>query len=149
MFELVDAPLVWMPVEWPGLVQGKDEAIAEAVTHRVELLVELVAKDEFRALFQLDDAGEMTGDAVDEDAVWTRLVRGWRKIVANGSPVPFTPDNGKRLMARPGFMIGFALAYFQAMGGRVKEREGNSENSQSGGRVDEATAGTNTDATKA
>jgi hypothetical protein len=147
-YELLDRPLLWIPVAWAGLVAGENDGIAQPVEHEIEVLVELVDKEQVRSVFGLAEDGRTVAEERDEFVVVKTLCSGWRRITYRGSTLPFTDDNLRRVVYLPNFMGAFTLAYMSAVGGRVATRLGNSEGSQSGGRADEATAGTEKAATK-
>lgn len=135
MFDLLEKPLVWISVKFPGLAQeAEGEGTATLVEHRIELCVEIVPRDEFRALF-LNNL-EAKGEPAAEIDVFKRVVSGWRKIVADRKPVPFTDDNIVRLLNVPGFATAFGTAYLQAWQGQVETREGNSDSLPAGGQAD-------------
>lgn len=163
MFDILDRPLHWIPVKWPGLSQGEDEnALSTPVEHEIELRVELVDREEAKALFPVlfydgprpnewDVEGiaeftakmdELRKSAPAELELFKRLVKGWRKIKAGGRVPDFNDDNIGLLLKVPLFAPSFTEAYLDALRGRTAVREKNSESSPNNGRADEARAAT-------
>jgi hypothetical protein len=146
MFDLLDRPLVWIPVTWPALLSGENENdLAQPGEHTVELRVELVDAEEAIALFpplfpQRDQ--EAAAKADDNPQLWAfktfkRVVKEWRKISAGGKASPPMNDKNIRLLLKaPMFIAGFASAYMTALGGRAEVREKNSVGSPSDGRAE-------------
>lgn len=131
VFDLLDRPLVWIEVRWPGLKPGPEGGLAEEVEHVIELQVEVVDRDRLIELFALEEG--MT--PVDDLTAFRELVKDWRKIVAAGNPLPFEEANIKRLLALPSFSTSLQAAYLGACAGKAKLREGNSEGSRVNGRA--------------
>lgn len=149
MFDLLDRPLVWIGVAWPGLVQKDETGVAEVTEHRVELQVEILDRSDY-AKWLDDGEKQARDDGVDEEAelaLVLQVTRAWRKVVANGTPIAFSPDNLARLLRAPGFIPAFSIAYGNAWAGKAETREGNSASSPAHGRADAATAATETAAT--
>jgi len=140
MFDLLDRPLVWIPVKFRGLKQEDESGLAVSVEYEVEVQVEIVDRDEFRRLFQPEEGTPK----LDEMAIATRVVHGWRKVRAGGRPLDFNSDNLAKMLRVPNFALALELAYLEAFQGKAKVREGNSEGSQPGGRADEQATGTST-----
>jgi hypothetical protein len=128
-FDLLDRPLVWVPVRWPGLKPGPDDAIGVPVEHEIEALVELLDIEEIQA--SVDDQSLVTN--ADKAKAF---LRGWRKVVAKGVPVPFDDANLAKMFAVPGFRQGLETAYLRALVGKVETREGNSAGSPVDGRAE-------------
>lgn len=129
MFDLLDRPLHWITVKWPGLAQGEDEsALSQRTDHEVELRVELLDREEvktfFPAAFDLPDDG-----APGELEIFKRVTKEWRKVVAKGRPVTMDDANMALLLKAPMFGAAFTESYLKAMGGRVEIREKNSQGS--------------------
>jgi len=121
MFDLLDRPLLWISVKWPGLKPGGADGtgLAEAVENEIEVRVELKEADELETIF---------ADGRDGCDVLREVVSDWRRIKSGGQPLPFTPENAKLLMQRqPAFFTAFHVAYLGAIMGRVETREGNSD----------------------
>lgn len=146
MFDLLDRPLVWIPVTWPALLAPEQESdLAQPGEYTVELRVELIDSDEAVKLFPpmfpgRDAAAAEAADATPE--IWSfkafkRLVKDWRKISSQGraSP-PLNDKNIKLLLKAPMFIAAFATAYIGALSGRVQVREKNLDGSPSVGRAD-------------
>lgn len=150
MFDLLDRPLVWIPVTWPALLQPENASdLAQPGEHTVELRVELVDSEEviklFPAMFPSRD--EAAALAADEDPqswafkAFKKVVKEWRGLSSGGKASPPMSDKNIRLILKaPLFIAGFASAYLKAMGGRTEVREKNSVGSLSDGRADEAPA---------
>jgi hypothetical protein len=73
---------------------------------------------------------------------FTTVAHGWKGVLAQGSPVPFNPENARKLLAWPGFGEAFAPAYRDAVQGKLAVREGNSEGSPANGPAVEPTDAT-------
>lgn len=134
-FDLLDRPLVWIPVTWPGLAPSDVEGeVAKVVEHRVDIQVEILPRDELERMFY------PKGDAepVDDFDAFKRIAQGWRKLVAHGRPVEFTDDNIRLLLNVSGFPTALQTHYLKACAGKVETREGNSDASPSDGRAGEA-----------
>lgn len=138
VFDLLDRPLMWIPVRWPGLKPGPDGGVAVPTEHEIEVEVELLDdKEEFTKVFGLDDPAqrkEGETDPTDFDA-FKRVVKNWRKLTANKIPVEFTDENIRRVLRLPNFATSLQVAYLNALAGRVETREGNSESSPANGRA--------------
>jgi len=136
LFELVDRPRLWILVTWPGLAPGEGDAVAKPIEHEIEVLVELIDKEEFRTIYGLADDGTPTGAGWDGFDACKRLMSNWRKVTEKGAPVPFTEARLEMLCRVPGFTSGFANAYSLAVNGQTLAREGNSDDLQAGGQAD-------------
>lgn len=137
VFDLLDRPLLWIPVTWPGLKRGKD-GFAEEVEHEIECEVELLDdKEEFLVMFGLKVVaeGEEPPPPVDEFEAFKRLVKNWRRIAIGGVPLEFSDDNIRRVLRLPSFAVGLQAAYMNALAGKVRTREKNSEGSRGNGRA--------------
>lgn len=146
MFDLVDRPLHWITVKWPGIAQGDDESADSVPTmHEVGLRVEILDRDEVQAVFP--GAFGLETEAPPEAESFKRIVKEWRKVVAKGRPVPMNDDNVALMLKVPMFASAFTAAYLSAMGGVVEIREGNSPASPPGGRADGQKAGTKASST--
>jgi hypothetical protein len=142
-FDLLSRPLVFIPVEWPGLIEGADGA-GVPTTHTVDMQVEILEREELQAWIDLSkkDASNGRLDLAAELEIVKTVAKGWRKIKANNATPVFNDENLLKLIRWPGFIEAFTSAYFDAWNGRVKAREGNSEGSPANGRPDEPTAAT-------
>jgi len=139
MYDLLDRPLVFIPVEWPGLIATEDGG-AISTTHRVEIQVEILDRDEFTAWAA---KGLLTpeGDArvAHELEVFREVAKGWRKIKSAGRTPEFSDDNILALLRKPGFVSAFGPAYLKAFAGQVEVRTGNSAGSPEHGPAGEPT----------
>lgn len=133
MFDLTDAPRLWINVKWPGLIPGPDEGLAVETEHEVELEVEIVDRDELLILFPLRP--ERANTPEEEAVIFKRLCSAWRKFKIAGQTAEFSDENIKKLCKVPMFATGFELAYMAAWQGRGVAREKNSEGSPSIGRA--------------
>jgi hypothetical protein len=129
MFDLVDRPLVWIPVKWEAVAPGPDDGLAVTVEVEVHILVELIDRKEFKRLFLSED------DAPESDII-ERVVRNWRKVTERGAAVPYSPEKMAVLLEAPGFAKAFGDSYVAAMAGRGETREKNSESSPNNGRAE-------------
>jgi hypothetical protein len=148
VFDLLDRPLHWILVKWPGLLPPEDDnAVSTPGMFEVELRVDLLDRDEamwrFPGMFGLDDENEdlirfrkERGDTPTTLDSFLAIVMAWRKIKANGRAVELNPENAARLLQAPMFEVAFGQAYILALGGRVEEREKNLPGSPSDGRAD-------------
>jgi len=145
MFDLLDRPLVWIPVTWPALLLPENEAdLATQGEYTIEVRVELVDAEDaiklFPSLFEeRDEKAALEADKSPE--VWAfkafkRVVKDWRKVSAHGKAVPLNDKNIRLLLRAPMFISGFAKAYMLALGGRTETREKNSDGSPNDGRAD-------------
>lgn len=136
MFDLADKPVVWIPVTWDVLFQPDgDGEVAKTKQQSIDLLVEIVDRQELRKLFsgmRPDDDTTVYPD-IPEIERFTRIVSDWRKVVSNKKPLPFNPENAEKLLNVAGFNTAFVTAYMMALSGAVETREGNSEPSGSNG----------------
>jgi hypothetical protein len=135
-FDILAAPLHWIPVRFPVLrkVEGDDEAVSVMAEEEIEVRVELVDRDEAAELFpKMFDKDQEP--RLGEIALFLRLVKAWRKIKAGGNPFPLNEENVARLLKVPMFGASFANAYIGALGGRIAIREGNSDGLPSGGQA--------------
>lgn len=130
-FDLTDAPLLWVPVTWPMLKPGPDDGIAIVEEARIDVLVEIVDRDELKAIFYAEDGAEQMSDFDG----FKRIVRDWRKVMDGNSPVPFTDENIEKILRVPSFPNALQTAYLKACNGSVAVREGNSESSPPVGRA--------------
>lgn len=143
MFDILDRPLHWIPVKWPGLAQGDSEdALSKPTEHEIELRVELVDREEIQTLFPAL-FGKDTAPPTDME-LFKRVVKGWRKIKANGRVPDFSDENIALLLKAPLFAPNFSTAYLDAMGGQTAIREGNSGGLPSGGQADAPNTATTT-----
>lgn len=140
-FDLLESPLLWIPVVWPTLIPGENDGIAVVSESRIDVLVEVVDREELQRIF-FPEEGEPEISDLDG---FKRIARDWRKLVAGTSPVPFTDENMKKLLAVPSFPSAMQTAYLKACNGKVEVREGNSEGSppvgRAGGRSKKTPAG--------
>lgn len=139
-FDLLDRPLVFIPVRWSGL-KPADDGTAEVVEHLVEIQVDILDKDEIAEWLKLSN-GTVDEDKQREHAlnVFRTVAKGWRKIKAKGRAVEFDDENIYRLLRWPGFDTAFSTAYWEAWQGRTETREKNSASSPADGRADESSA---------
>jgi len=160
LFDILDRPLHWITVKWPGLSQqgGDENALSVPVEHEVELRVELVDRDEvqdiFPKMFRGEDATVMdptvlakadeliaadpslARDSAIEIAAFLRITKGWRKIKAGGRVPEFNVENVRLLLKVPMFGPAFTGAYVAALGGKAAIREGNLSDSPANGPAD-------------
>lgn len=133
-FDLLDRPLVYVPIKWPGVGQSDDGA-AVAVEHMVEVQVELLDRDEFADW--IVDANRDIEDKADrsahELATFKRVAKGWRKVRMSNRAAPFDDGNIATLLRFPGFVTAFGTTYMDTWRGEVAIREGNSEGSPATG----------------
>lgn len=130
-FDLTETAILWIPVTWPTLKAGEDDEIATVTEARIDLLVEILDRDELKRIFFTDEDGE---DVSDFDG-FKQIVKGWRKLVSGKDPVPFDDVHIKKLLAVAAFNNAFQTAYLKACSGVVEVREGNSEGSPPVGRA--------------
>jgi hypothetical protein len=132
MFDVLDRPLLWIPVRWPGLKPGGDgTGLAEAVENEIEVCVELKEKDDVKPLFDPEE-----GEALEKLDAFMTFATGWRKIIAGGQQLEFSRENADLLIrSQLPFFDAFTFAYLEACLGRVEIREGNSDASPAGGRA--------------
>jgi hypothetical protein len=148
MFDLLSRPLVFIPVKWKGVAEGK-EGEAVPVEHAIDVQVEILDRVEFDKWI---DMNRKDGDTPDVDpagelAIFKTVAKGWRKIRMNGSTAQFTDDNIARMLRYPGFVGAFGEAYMETWAGRVAVREGNSDGSPANGPAGEPTVETLKDKT--
>lgn len=148
MFDLSTKRQVWILVEWPGLVQEGGEKLAVATTHEIEMLVELLDKEEAAQLSDrykevapadpdnITPAERAQGLAMELAAI-KEIASDWRKVLSGGQPVPFTDENIMRMIKVQGFSPAFNLAYRKAQAGMAETREKNSEGSPASGQAAE------------
>jgi len=132
MFDVLDRPLLWIPVRWPGLKPSGPDGlgVAEAVENEIEILVELKDADGVKLLTDPDEEEAKT-PKID---AFMSFATDWRKIKSGGTPLPFSRENADLLIKRQlPFFDAFRLAYINAMLGRVETREGNSDASPQDG----------------
>lgn len=154
-FDLLDKPLVYIPVKWSGVREGPNgEAVA--TEHSVEVQVEILDRVELVAW--IGESAVDTSDGVDEAAVahilakelgsFKRVAQGWRGVKAGNKTAPFTDENIERIIRAPGFTDAFGEAYMAAWRGQVATREGNSGGSAEHGQAAEPSDATRKDETK-
>jgi hypothetical protein len=140
MFDVLDRPLLWIPVRWSSLRPGGEDpdALAVPVEHEIEVRIEIKDTPDLAPLATPEPGKEMQR----LDALMT-YATDWRKVVSGGKPFPFNRENADAfLRAAPAFFDRFHVAYLMAVVGRVETREGNSDASPSDGRAGEAESGT-------
>jgi len=149
-FDLLDKPLIYIPVKWPGL-KANDNGDAVAVEHTVDVQIELLDVDPLNDWIA---AGGMLADDADAAAradharsTFKAVAKEWRGVVANGKRLPFTDANIDKLLQVPGFADAFGNAYLKAWSGKAELREGNSAGSPANGPADEPTDATQKAAT--
>lgn len=149
-FDLLDKPLIYIPVKWPGL-KADDNGDAVAVEHTVDVQVEMLDVDPLNEWVKSSTA--IAADA-DRDArrehergSFKTLARNWRGVVAKGKALPFTDENIDKLLQVPGFVDAFGNAYITAWSGKAELREGNSVGSPANGPAVEPSDATPKDAT--
>jgi len=145
MFDLLDRPLVFIPVKWPGLKQGPDGG-AVSTEHVVEIQVEILDQTAVNAWLA---TGAVTHDdpeaqAKHEIETFRVVAKNWRGL--RNAPV-FDDDNIRRLLVWPGFADAFGNAYLNAWNAKVETREGNSAGSPANGPAGGPTDETPKDAT--
>lgn len=134
MFDVLDRPLLWITVRWPGLKpSGPDgTGVAEPVENEIEILVELKDADGVKILADPDEEQAKTPKL----EAFLLFVSDWRKIKSGGTPLPFSSENADLLIKRQlPFFDAFRLAYVNAMLGRIETREGNSDASPQDGQA--------------
>ncbi|MBA2718523.1 MAG: hypothetical protein H0U52_04640 [Chloroflexi bacterium] len=147
MFDLLDRPLHWITVKWPGLAQGENESeLSQPAEHKVELRVELLDREEVQRYFPA--AFDLPDDPPAELETFKRVVKEWRKVVSGGRAVPMNDENIAILLKAPMLGAAFTEAYLKAIGGRVEVREKNSQGSPSNGRADDQQAPTRTNSSE-
>lgn len=133
-FDLLDRPLLYIPVKWPGLGVD-DDGKAKPVEHSVEVQIELLDSDEANAW--IDESSKEPEDVAARDAhslaSFKRVAKGWRGVKAGTRTADFSDDNIARMLRAPGFSYAFGTAYAEAMRGKVAIREGNSDGSPAPG----------------
>lgn len=143
LFDLADRPRAWIEVAWPAVMPDEGGGLAKEGEHKIELLVEIVDRDELARLFP-QIIGDGTGASPTEVEIVTRLVSDWRqagsqrKILDKGREVPFNKANAAKLIRVPMFGAAFTVAYIAAVGGKMKLREGNSSGLPGGGQADDS-----------
>lgn len=149
MYDLTDRPLVFIPVDWPGLAVNDDGEAVE-VANSVRLQVEILDRIEFDAWLHSEaPEGSSEEDKVAfEVARLRKVVKGWRDVKMSGRIADFEDKNIRILLLVPGFPEAFWKAYADAWTGKVKVREGNSVGSPVSGREGEPTAETTKAKTK-
>jgi hypothetical protein len=149
-FDLLNRPLVFIPVTWAGLGEAGDGAAVE-IEHSIDVQIELLDRDEFQAWLERsgEDVENPVERAAHELATFREVAKGWRKIKANGRTPEFNDENVARLLRFPGFVSAFGAAYLKAWRGKVEVREGNSGGSPANGLAGEPTDATRKDATSA
>jgi len=151
VFDLLDRPLIFIPVEWPGLI-ANDAGDAVPTTHSLEVQIELLDRAEFTEWMkegstEADEELSQADKIARERSTFRRVAKGWRKIKANGRVPEFSDENIERLLMFPGFNNAFGTAYIAAWSGKVATREGNSAGSPVNGPGGEPTDATKTDTT--
>lgn len=143
MFDLLDRPLVFIPVKWPGLAQGPDGS-AVPIEHVVDIQVEIldqVAVNEWLVKGSKTQTAPAKQRAHEIDT-FRSVAKNWRGL--KNSPV-FDDDNIAKLLVWPGFADAFGVAYLNAWNAKVETREGNSvgspANGPAGGPTDETPKG--------
>lgn len=129
MFDIASGRLAWVPVKWKTLRSAGDEP-AQYVEHEVELKFDLLDRDEFKSLGKAPEDGSEPPSEIEQ---FKKLVKGWRGIVSNGSPVPFEDQYITRLLQEPGFSDGLNEAYFSAWAAVLELRTKNSDGSGESG----------------
>jgi hypothetical protein len=145
MFDLADKALVWIPISWPGLKQADPDAVAEPTTFEIQVLAEILDKDEMRAVFGADEEEAPEDETMDqayerqrskELKAFMRVVSDWRGFKIAGQPAEFNEANARRLIALPNFGTGFNTSYLTAWAGRIELATKNSESSSDSGQPD-------------
>lgn len=134
-FDLLERPLHWITVEFPGLKPPEDEREDSIPTkHKVRLRVELVDRDEavsfFPAIF-----GKEEEPKLGESELFERIVKDW-DVKAGGRRAELNRENIEKLLKVPMFGAAFANAYVVALGGKVAIREEKLDGLPSGGQAD-------------
>lgn len=131
MFDLLDRPLVFIPVKWPGLKQGPDGA-AVPTEHVVDIQVEILDQVAVNEWLQKGAKTQPTPakQRIHEIDTFRAVAKNWRGL--KNSPV-FDDDNIAKLLVWPGFADAFGVAYLNAWNAKVETREGNSEGSPANG----------------
>jgi hypothetical protein len=146
-FDLLDSPLVYIPVRWNAVTAGEDGSAA-VVEHVVDIQVEMLDKDQLVEWIAIGNREvEKDGERARQIEAFRFVAKGWRKVVANGRAVEFDDANIWRLLTKPGFDTAFTTAYGEAINGRVEMREGNSESSPVDGRADASSGSTDASST--
>lgn len=149
-FDLLDKPLIYIPVKWPGL-KANDNGDAVAVEHTVHVQVELLDVEPLNDWLAASDKIAADADAAarrtHDRETFKTVAKNWRGVSSNGKSVPFTDDNIDRMLQVPNFANGFGVAYRNAWSGQAELREGNSAGSPANGPADEPTDATQKAAT--
>ena len=149
-FDLLEKPLIYIPVKWPGL-KADDNGDAVAVEHTVDVQIELLDVDPLNdwiaAGGALADDADAAARADHARSTFKAVAKEWRGVVANGKSLPFTDGNIDKLLQVPGFADAFGNAYLKAWSGKAELREGNSAGSPANGPAVEPSDATPKDAT--
>jgi len=149
-FDLLDKPLIYIPVKWPGL-KADDNGDAVAVEHTVDVQIELLDVDLLNEWLAASDKIAADADTaarrIHDRETFKTVAKNWRGVSSNGKNVPFTDDNIDRMLQVPNFASGFGVAYRNAWSGQAELREGNSAGSPANGPAVEPSDATPKDAT--
>lgn len=140
MFDVLDRPLLWIPMQWPSLKPGGPDGsgIAESVENEIEIRIEIKDTDAIKALVDPED-----GQGAKKIDAFLDFVTDWRRVVSGGNPLPFNRETADLVIrTQPAFFDGFRVAYLNAIVGKVELREGNSDASRSDGPAGEAASET-------
>ena len=133
-FDLLDRPLLYIPVKWPGLGVD-DDGKAKEIEHSVEVQIELLDSDEANAWIDesVKEQKDAEAQAAHDLASFKRVAKGWRGVKSGTRTADFSDENIARMLRAPGFSFHFGNAYAEAMRGKVATREGNSDGSPAPG----------------
>lgn len=131
MFVIIDERLVW----WKARFRAAD-AEGAIVEHEIELQFVILDEADFPKFAQkfvtpanasAEPSVAAIGQRFDTSVnALLEVVRGWRGVMdANGEPLPFTPENFRRLMKVPLVMAAVGNAYIACRQAAPEAREGN------------------------
>lgn len=134
MFDLSERPTVWIPVEWTQLKPGENDGLAVESKVEIEILIELLDRDELIKLFgpdfgidpeEGDEPTEKKSKFEQQVDRFMAVVSDWRKFKNKGENVTFGRDMAEKILKVPGFAPAFVTAYLSACGGKADIRKGN------------------------
>ena len=147
MFDLAAKRLVWIPIVWKGLVQRSPDALAEPTEFEIQVLAELLTREEMQAIFGGEVSDEDSPEERDRKEAgakltsldrFKKLVSDWRNIKMGGTDAAFTDENIGKLITLPNFALGFDTSYLTAWSGQIALAEKNSADSSGSGPPGEA-----------
>lgn len=127
-FDFAAKRLVWIKVNFPGSV-GKGDGVAKPTTHSIEVKVELIDRDSFKAMYvrpdDTDPVGQAAFDNRTEIEKFKSVAEDWRGVKNGEVDAPFTDENIAAMLVVPNFGDGFNRAYLAAWQGQEAIRAGN------------------------